>query len=221
MSYQSIRFMSAVALLLLLCAAFRSVHRLFGTAYAAMLAPSLIVMNVFVAPMSLHYSTTFYVLLVSLVFLRRIVDHPVSAFLTIGAVISFLDLLAFPLVTPAFPLAFVLLAQGRDGSARSRGLLRRLMLALRCMTAWGLAYASTWAVKWVLSSLVVQQNIVSNAIEATLIRSASSDNGEPVGRLVTVALNYRIGFWEQHGSLMILALCAAMLALGKRRFTAG
>lgn len=216
MSYQSIRFVSAIALLLLLAAAFQSVYRLFGGAYAAMLAPALAVMNVNVVPMSLQYSASFYVMLIALILLRRIIDHPVPAFLIIGAVINFLDFLTFPLVTLAFPLAFTLLAQGRDGDARVRGLLPRLLLAVRCAAAWGVAYASTWAVKWVLSTLVTRQNIVSNALEATVIRSGSSDNGEKVGRLATVALNYRIGFWQQHGLLMILALCAAMAVLAIR-----
>lgn len=132
----------------------------------------------FVNPMtvsaSLQFSTVFHVtsiaVLVLLLFWNRryFREHVWLYFLIAGMMVSYVDLLTYPVVALAFPLiVYVALCepdQPVDG-------LKKL---IGCSALWCVGYVGMWASKWALSTILMRKNYFVNAMNTVKLRSGDT-----------------------------------------------
>lgn len=94
-------------------------------------------------------------------------------FLFVGALTSFIDFLTYPIVTLGVPLILYIALNNQD---KKRVTMKKL-IATSIM--WFIGYAVMWSMKWVLATLITDQNIIKDAIENVLYRtSTNSDDGK-------------------------------------------
>ena len=195
--YTAIRMISFIMLLFLICLAFSKVCKEFGLLISFCFLMTLSTVNIFVVPMSLVFSPVFYILLLTIVKidLFKNVNNRFLLFLVIGCLTNYFDFLTIPLVTLCIPLVFVSLYDFFDYKLEY---YKRFSNVAVCGLGWLLGYASTWGMKWVLSSLVLGKNVVEDAIRNILIRSDSGGINEAKGqsfdRIETIKNNYTYMF---------------------------
>ena len=94
------------------------------------------------------------------------------AFFVIGSLTAYFDLLTTPLLTLGIPLIAWILVHRNDSTTIWQSLLEMLKLGL----VWGLAFAVTWGMKWLLATLTTDENIWADAMSNVMRRSG--DLGE-------------------------------------------
>ncbi|MBR6272043.1 MAG: hypothetical protein IKR29_00565, partial [Bacteroidales bacterium] len=87
-------------------------------------------------------------------------------FFIVGSLTCYFDLLTAPLLTLGIPLA-VMLSLNKDSQF---DLKRNLLTIIKLILLWGLGFALTFFMKWVLASLILGQNVLADAYEVALYR---------------------------------------------------
>ena len=158
-SYTGIRYLLyLVSSILLLWCLFALWHRV-GKTVTLVLAFSLLAVNVFVMQFSLQLVP---VLMLALGAILWLAYHPEQdgelAFLVVGSLTTFLDLITVPTITIGLPLV-VWVAMRRGAADLRQGLLSLVRLGL-----WWLAgYVLTWLAKWGIATLLTGENIFADA----------------------------------------------------------
>lgn len=180
LNYNAIRIVSFVVLAFLLCVAFDEVRKRFGLISGFCFVATLALINIFVVPMSLVFSPVIYITLCSVCLLRVFDTHNyrILAFTVIGAFTNYVDFLTFPLLTLCVPLIFCMM---HDILYESMNLSHRLLSVICSSVMWLVAYASTWIMKWVVSSLIIRENVISDAIYNIMVRSDTGGVNESRG----------------------------------------
>lgn len=88
-------------------------------------------------------------------------------FMVIGMLTSFMDFLTYPLVTLGVPIVFYFLLSGEDV------FLRNIIETIKYSVVWAVGYIGMWAGKWVIGSVLLRKNIITDAIDALLNRTSS------------------------------------------------
>lgn len=111
-------------------------------------------------------------------------DHKrwIYHFFIVGCLISYFDLLTYPLLTLGMPLTF-LLVENRKSIKDS------MVRFLESCIAWGAGYGMMWGSKWVLGSLLTKENIIQDAIGNVLIRVGASENEVKVSFVQVIMKN--------------------------------
>ncbi len=86
-------------------------------------------------------------------------------FMGLGIATAYFDFLTFPLVTLGYPLVLALAL--RKDSAKN------LRFVLTSCLAWGASYGLFWGCKWILGSLLLGENIITDAIQTIFFRTSS------------------------------------------------
>lgn len=157
----------------------------------------------------LQYMPCFYVMAAACIVLLRwpeVTDrHPALFFLTVGMATSYFDFLTFPLVTLGVPLVLYLLKH--DFPCR-KGLCATVYTSI----CWGTGYLGFWAMKWLIGSFVLQENLFADALNSFLLRSSHETEGQTIGYLDALEQNlgvyYDLRIWK-----VLFALAAAVLLL--------
>lgn len=129
--------------------------------------------------LSLDYSVCFYIYMFSVLLLLRfprLRERCGLFFLGIGMLTSYMDLLTWPLVTLAVPLMVLLQYEG--------GIVERIKRIVAVSCAWGTGYAVQWAFKWLEATLFLSDNVIADAVESLLFRSALGEETLAWGRVV-------------------------------------
>ncbi|MCR4762129.1 MAG: hypothetical protein K5696_01225 [Lachnospiraceae bacterium] len=98
-------------------------------------------------------------------------------FLLIGIVTAFFDFLTYPLLGLILPLTVWLLLEIHHSQAWPKNCLIYSFF-------WLLGYAGMWAEKWILSTILTDQNVIADAISTIRFRSSRT------------AYDQRISYWE-------------------------
>lgn len=216
-NYSSIRIISFVVLTFLLCAAFSVVKDRFGLIAALCFTTSLVSINFFVVPMSLVFSPVTYITLLSICALKVFDSHTnrVLAFTVIGAFTNYTDFLTFPLLTLCFPLIFCVMYDAVY--EKNMSLLKRFWIVIYSGLMWLIGYASTWFMKWVFSSIVIHQNVISDAIHSIMIRSdtggVNEAQGESFNKIEVIQNNYRCLLANMPKRFMLLFVVLVIIIL--------
>ncbi len=113
-------------------------------------------------------------------------------FFVLGALTSYLDFLTFPLITLCIPLSMLVFLSrhniGKGTMWRSIGWVCALCVC------WGLGYATIWTSKWVLATLVTQQNVIEDALHDMHTRTGHKVEGEYIGPLDAPLANLWLAF---------------------------
>lgn len=173
--YDGIRAINAFAqavLLLVVCVVF-IIKRI-----AALLPPllaALLSVEFFIFPFSMQFSSMFYIGLLASLFIAfqpsflRKRQNAVLLFLTVGMVTNYVDFLTYPIFALGIPAVTYLYLYGpRNSWKRNAG------TALLLIVAWFIGYGGMWVGKWLLASLVLQENVFANALAAISFRTSMS-----------------------------------------------
>ncbi len=154
---------------------------------------------------NMHFSVIYYILLVSLivrVYLSdRIEGKTDFFFLLIGITVSFFELSTYPMVTLVFPLIFnELMTESKEYNT-----LPGLKNIILNSWAWVCGYIGMWGAKWILSSLVLKDNIIKDAVGQVLFRTSGSDlNGIRISKAGVLWQNIKDYFNIYIGILIVV-----------------
>ena len=106
-------------------------------------------------------------------------------FLLAGILTSYMDLLTFPLLTLALPLAFWVALDCKNG------ILKNVFRVVKYSIIWGIGYGGMWAGKWTLGSVVSGTNILKEAADQAAFRSgySAADGDFTYGKLIEKVFN--------------------------------
>lgn len=124
---------------------------------------------------SLQYSSVYYVFSIATILLlsmREKIKKSIGVgysvfFMLIGIITSWLDLLTYPIITLGIPLTVLLIME--DASLKEKV---KLLFSLSFM--WACGYLGMWGLKWVLSSIILGENIIQDAVNSARFRTSVS-----------------------------------------------
>lgn len=210
--YADLRVLNTVVELLLVFGIFCTIFNMGceGEAWGYVL--SVLFMMPVVLPLSIQFSVIFYLTNISVLVLLRaydwIADKNAIAlyFQMIGMCASYFDLLTYPVASLGMPLICILLLEAdRDSWTKVRTILG-------CSVSWCFGYGAMWAGKWILSTLVLKDNVIANALSQILMRASHTQNGERITVLDTWRRN--VEFYFERSYLILIALGMVLLFVG-------
>lgn len=141
----------------------------------------------FAIPYALQYSWIFYLALIASILILKFGKSIDSLnawpflFLIIGCLTSYVDMLTYPTFTLCLPLLLALCEVPSK---------KRLKVVLTSALAWGFGYVAMWCSKWILSSIVLGQNMFPT--DRITMRSSTTVEGQSIGFLEVIALNLSV-----------------------------
>lgn len=174
-TYTQIRYLNMFLLFGLLCITFSLIHKRLSLGYACAFLASMVAVFIITVPASLHFMPVFSVCLSGSIAVlclygkRPASDAPLLFFL-IGILTSFFDLLTAPLLTLGIPCVLYLLCEIRHNEQRTLWLDVKQSVFI-CL-AWVCGYGLCWLSKWVLADVVLQQGIISDALQNVALRTS-------------------------------------------------
>ncbi len=130
----------------------------------------------FMMPMVIYkclpYSLTYNLTLISSLFIikysNKINKNINYVFLLIGILTSYNDLLTTPLLTLCYPLLIYLLISKLSTKEKIK---KVFILSI----FWAIGYLGMWFLKWIISSIILHKNILSEAYDTILFRMSKTD----------------------------------------------
>lgn len=162
--YSGIRIINYFVLFVLFLWCLYETGKNLGYKIMIFLGISFFSINFFIVPLSLQFSSVFYIALISIILLLRNSGkflHRISIyvfFFAIGAITSFFDLLTAPIITLSVPATIYLLKDENNNT------LKKLILI---SISWGLGYALLWASKWGIGMLLTENDFMT-AVKAQI-----------------------------------------------------
>ena len=210
--YADLRFVNVVLELMLVMCVFA---QLSGMGYRkeawGYVVAVLFIMPV-VIPLSIQFSIIFYVThIAAIVLLKRyyqIMDRKrmLLFFQLIGMTASFFDLLTYPVASLGVPLVCLLILE------HDREFWHKIKNIISLSISWGFGYGAMWAGKWMLSTVILQDNVILNALEQISMRSSHVQDGEQITMLDTWLRN--VEFYFEKPYLMLIVVCVIIAAVG-------
>lgn len=135
--------------------------------------------------MCIQYYACFYVSFLSMIimlwkkeFLNKNNFYYHIFFLVIGICTSYFDFLTYPIATLGLPLCIWMIISHSKIS-------KPLQLITNCCF-WAVGYLGMWAEKWILSSLLLKENILSDALSNITSRTSTTVDATSISRIGTV-----------------------------------
>ena len=123
-------------------------------------------------------------------------------FLLTGICTSYFDFLTYPLVTLGIPLAILLLLQPQGNSIKSN-----TIIMLKNSFYWSLGYIGMWAMKWIIGSIILKENLFTDALNQVGMRISTEgiDDVENISRFMAIIRNVS-GFakWTYLGFMLFI-----------------
>lgn len=143
---------------------------------------------------SLQFSTVFYPMMLSviacIVFQKWVLrdEHFVYLIFMNGVCIGYLDLLTYPAASLGVLLTVLMILQKHVKVAE------RIWQLLLSSVAWGFGYFGMWGGKWFISSAILHQNVLSDALSQAQVRVSGSYGEHHFSRVMVFARNLGAGF---------------------------
>ena len=187
MDYRFIRILNMAVLSVLLVWLIYLLNQRLGDKVRNAFLVALLFFMPFTIPFCMQFCTATYVMLIGMLALLK--NESVwcqgmkiaTYFLLLGICTSYVDYLTYPLVTFGIPMLLYLLLNPEC----------KFRIYLRCGVFWGMGYLGMWAMKWVYTSLILQENHFAEAINQILFRMSNQneDKNASIGFLSPVAAN--------------------------------
>lgn len=94
-------------------------------------------------------------------------------FFIVGMLTNFFDFLTVPLVTLGVPLILLMLI--RQKNEENKNIKKVIFEIIKISILWGIGYAGTWLVKWILVDLIYDRSLLSTALGQVAYRSTGLD----------------------------------------------
>ncbi len=173
---------------------------------------SILFISPFVISQSLQFSSIFYIMNIAvllLLLLNKKLENKngyIFFFLILGMVTSFFDLLTYPMAALVVPLALAIYLR----RANEETLKQKLLFLVKMFACFLGGYILFWASKWLVSSLILNQNMFKEAFDQVAYRA----NGD-VDNVSSVTVHF--AFIYNIVSLMnlknIVILCAIIVSI--------
>lgn len=188
-TYEQVRFIYNIIVMVLFVACCSMLWTKVSKTSAIALAVSMCFAHIEIFGMSIQFSNAFILVFISIIYLlsRKDIDcflskNLVIFFFVLGSVINFIDLLTAPIVTLGVPLAIIILI-------RQRSVIDNLIIIAKSSIAWGVGYGLTWISKWCISSVILNRNVISDAIHQIFFRTMG-DETHPINRPEMLSSNF-------------------------------
>ncbi len=173
MSYEQIRWLNVICMTGLLAAVLIIFYRkgkkqdLFLWLYSILFTVPIVI------PFCMQYCTVTYVMLFAMLFAIYQDGNLDSKwlgffFLVVGMVTSYVDFLTFPLMGMGLPLVYLL------NQSTTMEFAKKIKKIVLSGVTWAVGYVGMWASKWVIASVVLGENLVSEAVRQVAYRSSST-----------------------------------------------
>lgn len=138
---------------------------------------SYICTDVFIAATSLNEITCFIVAEIASIYIlaqNGNIKNIGILFFIIGSVTNFVDFLTNPIITYGFPvLTYFLVFQKNN----EYSLKEIILIYVKTSILWFIGYAMTWFSKWLITDLILNREIISNAFEQIKYRTDINQEG--------------------------------------------
>lgn len=159
---------------------------------------------------SFMFSTTFYVMCFLLITIA--IKHNKWSFAKIcysfeaaGIAVAFLDFISYPAASLGVPMIMYF---SLDASERKKLRERIKEFALLCLS-WGIGYFGMWAGKWIVATIMTDENVILNALSAIKVRSSTRYGEQALTYMGTVSKN--VGHLINSGNGLFLYVVLAMV----------
>lgn len=193
MNFQKIRLLNGVVALVLFLLVFRKLWKRGMKKGAAAFFLSVCSLFPMAIPYSLQFSTAYYTgMIACLILLYQYEQLEEKAyweyfFLEVGICTSFVDFLTYPVFTFGMPLVLYL-------AIRKPNWKQGFIFLTRDGTFWGIGYLGMWIGKWIMGSLLTEENVLLDAVGTVGFRMSSSVYEEKISRILAVIRNFYIYF---------------------------
>lgn len=156
---------------------------------------------------SLQLSTVFYPTMLSVIvciYFQKWMcreGHFLYLFLMNGIVIAYADLLTYPVASLGVLLTVFMMIQEKTAPAEK---IRQIVAG---SVVWGFGYFGMWAGKWLISSIILRQNVLADAVSQAQVRVSSSYGENHFSRVMVFMRNIGAGF------IGVLVLAAVVFLL--------
>lgn len=172
-NYQEIRYLNMCLQLLLVIGIITEMTKKKMGIYIIPYMIMLFSLMPFSVGLSLQFSSIFYIANIAVFVLLKWFDvikekkNFFLFFLIVGMLTSFMDFLTYPLVTLGIPIVFYFLLMEK------KTLFYNLIKIIKYSIIWAIGYIVMWSGKWIIGSILLRKNIITDAIEALLNRTSS------------------------------------------------
>ena len=174
MDYTKIRILFTIILSALAIRQAYLLNKKMGKAYAIIFLIALFIVSYFYCGLSLTYFPVLAISIITSIYIVKKEKTNYTMFFVIGGLTSFFDLLTTPLLTLGLPILMYLIINKKEIK------YKEIMIFT---INWICGYGLIWASKWIISSIILNQNVIENALKALLKRSRSYDS---VGQKLTL-----------------------------------
>jgi hypothetical protein len=170
-----------------------------------------------VIPLSIQFSVMFYLTNIALWILLKKYDQLVNKngmilyFQMIGMATSYFDFLTYPTVSLGVPMVCLLILDSNSA------LWLKIKKIVYLSISWGFGYSAMWAGKWVLSTLILRDNVIANALSQVLLRSSHLQNGEKITTIDTWIRNLEFYFEKPYLILIVICFIVAIVGVFRNR----
>lgn len=215
--YADLRVFNVVLEFLLVFLVFRTIAKMGyeGEAWGYVL--SILFMMPIVIPLSIQFSVIFYLTNLAVLILLKWYDWIADKngmlfyFQLIGMCASYFDLLTYPLASLGVPLVCILLIE------TDRDSWTKMKTIVSLSVSWGFGYGAMWAGKWILSTLILRDSVIVNALSQIVLRASHTQNGEHITVFDTWLRNVEFYFEKPFFILIVLCIAAVIAGIFRSR----
>lgn len=214
MDYSDIRILNLILQVVLILLLLFSMKKRGLTRFLLPFLVSWLAVSPWVLPFSMQLSTVYYIALIStnilLLFWPRIRNNVYLFFCLLGLLTSYFDYLTWPLITLGLPLIFYILMEETDRMKTLKTACSDIFLI--CIN-WGAGYGCMWAMKWVITELILHNGALTQAVGAAAYRSSAESDipGSSVNALMVWKENISCTIYPLF--VILFTVCFLILAL--------
>lgn len=122
--------------------------------------------------LSMQFSTVMYITLIAIIvmllFHEKLQKKYIYFFLILGMITSYADFLTCPILTLGMPMIVLVILNKNDWKKDIKDIIILSII-------WGIGYLGMWASKWIISSILLREDLISNALSKILERTADKN----------------------------------------------
>ena len=189
-NYEEIRYINMFGIMGLFVMAACLLKEKIGTESAVAFVISMLMSMIIIVPMSMQFSSIYYVTMISIVLLtmfsKKIMkkDLMYAYFFLVGAFTSFFDLLTAPIMTLGFSLVVYTYLELKDN-----GIGKNTVEIISKSFSWSMGYLMTWSGKWVIAQFITKKEIIKDALAQILSRTSSRINEVEISKVEAITKN--------------------------------
>jgi len=196
-NYFGIRYLNLFIFFITLGLMFSLLKEKLGTVISIGFMMCMMMGYTFLIPMSMQFMSVFMIMMAASIIILsfynkgNFIKGLIYFFFIIGSVTNFMDLLTAPLLTLGIPLAIIVLLAINEN--KENKVINNILEVIKYSISWTAGYGLTWAMKWVLTSIILRADAFSDAANAILFRTEGNTD-HPLNRLIMYNRNLKTIF---------------------------